>query len=129
MDTKSLLIGISSFIAGGLLVSIAATTFEKSEPQAPSSSSMMTSMQSSTNTLKEKTGDEFDKAFITEMIVHHQGAIDMAKVAQTNAKHTEIKSLADAIITAQEKEISDMKQWQTNWGYDPGASTMNHANH
>lgn len=29
MDTKSLLIAISSFIAGGLLVSIAAVTFEK----------------------------------------------------------------------------------------------------
>lgn len=32
MDTKSLLIGIICFILGGLLVSVAATTFDK--PQA-----------------------------------------------------------------------------------------------
>lgn len=67
--------------------------------------------------LKGKTGDEFDKAFIEEMIPHHQGAIDMAKLAEENAKHEEIKNLAKDIISAQNKEIDMMKEWQVNWGY------------
>lgn len=65
--------------------------------------------------LEGKTGDEFDKAFISDMIVHHEGAVDMAELALTNAKHQEIKDLANAIIAAQNKEIADMKAWQRAW--------------
>jgi uncharacterized protein (DUF305 family) len=67
--------------------------------------------------LKGKTGDEFDKTFINLMIEHHQGAIDMARLAQQYAGHDEIKNLADAIIAAQTSEIEQMKQWFANWGY------------
>lgn len=74
-------------------------------------------MASMTNELKGKTGDDFDKAFLTQMIAHHQEAIDMSKPADTNASHMEVKTLASNIITAQSKEISEMKSWQTQWGY------------
>jgi len=37
MDTKSLLIGIICFILGGLLVSVAATTFDKPQTGAEQS--------------------------------------------------------------------------------------------
>ena len=67
--------------------------------------------------LEGKTGDAFDQAFIEEMIVHHQGAIEMAKVAQQNAKHNELKNLSDAIISAQTSEIEQMRTWKQNWGY------------
>lgn len=113
MDTKSLLIGIISFIAGAVLVSVAATTFEKSAD---------TSMQAMSSNLASKTGDEFDKAFLSEMIIHHQGAIDMAKMAEKQANHREIKNLSKDIITAQENEIQEMKQWQMDWNY--GQSSM-----
>ncbi len=62
-----------------------------------------------------KTGDAFDQEFLTEMIVHHQGAVDMAQAALKDVKHQEIKDLANGIITAQEKEISMMKGWQASW--------------
>lgn len=65
--------------------------------------------------LQSKTGDDFDKAFISEMIIHHQGAIDMANEALRNAKHQEIKDLATAIISAQTKEINQMKAWNKTW--------------
>lgn len=74
-------------------------------------------MSGMVNSLEEKTGDEFDKAFIEEMIVHHQGAIDMAESAKENAGHDEIKSMADDIISAQTKEIDQMRQWQKVWNY------------
>ena len=77
--------------------------------------SMSGAMQGMMSGLNNKTGDEFDKAFLSEMIVHHQGAIDMANAALKNAKHQEIKDLANAIISAQTKEINQMKEWQQAW--------------
>ncbi|KND49583.1 MAG: hypothetical protein AB203_00680 [Parcubacteria bacterium C7867-008] len=65
--------------------------------------------------LQGKTGDAFDKAFLSEMIAHHQGAVVMAQEALKNAKHQEIKDLAQDIITAQNKEITEMKAWQMAW--------------
>lgn len=76
---------------------------------------MQGAMQGMMAGLDGKTGDDFDKAFLSEMIMHHQGAVDMAQLALTNAKHQEIKDLAKNIIDAQNKEIADMKKWQGSW--------------
>ncbi len=78
---------------------------------------MNTNMDTMRDSLKGKSEDDFDKAFLSEMIIHHEGAIDMAQEAKTNAKHEEIKAMADDIISAQSKEIEQMKQWQKEWGY------------
>ncbi|HCR55783.1 TPA: hypothetical protein DIV49_02315 [Candidatus Saccharibacteria bacterium] len=120
MQTKPLLYGLIGFFLGGLLVAIAATTFNKPEQEtrANTNSSMSSmSMDDMTADLKNKTGDEFDKAFIASMIAHHEGAVEMAKLSAKNAKHEEVKTLSNNIITAQEKEIAEMKQWQMDWGY------------
>lgn len=79
------------------------------------SMSMADMMDSMNAELQGKTGDTFDKAFLSEMIIHHQGAVEMAQLALTNAKHQEIKDLAKAIIAAQNKEIADMKGWAKAW--------------
>ena len=65
--------------------------------------------------LSGKQGDEFDKAFLSEMIMHHQGAVQMAQAALQSAKHQEIRDMAKAIISAQTTEISQMQQWQKSW--------------
>ncbi len=57
----------------------------------------------------------FDQRFLTAMISHHQGAIEMAQMAQQMAEHQEIKDLADAISTAQQAEIEQMQQWEQAW--------------
>ena len=67
--------------------------------------------------LNGKTGDAFDRAFMEQMIMHHQAAIDMAASGKDNAQHQEVKDLTAAIITAQTKEIKQMRQWQKDWGY------------
>ena len=67
--------------------------------------------------LSGKSGDSFDKAFVSNMIEHHQGAIDMANQAKSSALHEEIKKMAEDIISAQSREIEMMKQWQKDWGY------------
>lgn len=72
----------------------------------------------------EITGDDYDRMFIANMIEHHKGAVDMAKLAQANAKHQELKDMADAIIAAQSKEITDMETWQKEWGYPSSSGEM-----
>ena len=56
------------------------------------------------------TGDA-DVDFIKGMLPHHQGAVDMAKIVLQYGKDAEVKKLANAIIKAQNDEISWMKSW------------------
>lgn len=137
-DNKPILYGIIGFLAGALITIIFARSAvnnnnmdmmkmmgmrtqmmqeEKSEMQKMHGTGMDMSMNEMTESLKGKTGDEFDKVFIKAMIDHHQGAIEMANLAKTNAKHDEIKTLADDIVNAQTKEISLMREWQKLWEY------------
>lgn len=78
---------------------------------------MEMSMHDMSAMLEGLDGDDFDAAFIEGMIPHHQGAIDMANAALKSAKHAEIQKMAKDIISAQQREIDQMKQWQKNWGY------------
>jgi len=57
----------------------------------------------------------FDLAFLEEMIPHHQSAVGMAKLAAERAEHGELKTLAAAIIVAQETEIAQMTTWLAEW--------------
>lgn len=54
------------------------------------------------------------RAFTTQMIVHHQSAIEMAKIAQDRADRPEIKTLATAIVDAQEPEIAQLDAVDTH---------------
>ncbi|NJM77353.1 MAG: DUF305 domain-containing protein [Acaryochloridaceae cyanobacterium RU_4_10] len=56
-----------------------------------------------------------DLRFIDAMIPHHQGAVVMAKEALQKSKRPEIKKLAKNILGAQNQEISQMKQWRSQW--------------
>lgn len=116
MQTKPLLYGLIGFFIGGFIVSVAATTFDEPKKQATTNNSVMT-MAEMVASLKDKNGDDYDKAFINEMIAHHKSAVDMAKFSASKAKHDEIKKLSLDIIAAQEKEIGEMKHWQMDWGY------------
>jgi uncharacterized protein (DUF305 family) len=56
-----------------------------------------------------ENGKYSDKAFIDAMVPHHQGAIEMARVALENAEHEEIKELSRNIISSQQAEIVELK--------------------
>jgi uncharacterized protein (DUF305 family) len=58
---------------------------------------------------------DYDLRFIDAMILHHQGAVVMAKEVQQKSTRSEMKQLADEIIEAQEKEIAQMQQWRKAW--------------
>lgn len=67
------------------------------------------------NTGNNQMMGNVDKHFIEQMIPHHEGAVDMAKLALIKSKRPEIKTLATAIITDQNKEIADMTTWYKDW--------------
>lgn len=53
---------------------------------------------------------DVDSDFATMMIDHHEGAIEMAKLALERAEHDELKELAKAIIDAQQREIEVLER-------------------
>ncbi len=57
-----------------------------------------------------------ERDFLAEMIPHHQEAVDAAKQVLARGGTTpEIKSLVTNIISAQEKEITEMRSWYQLW--------------
>ncbi len=72
-------------------------------------------MQGMTASLNGKTGDAFNKEFLAQMIIHHEGAVAMAKQVLATSKRPELLKLANDIISAQTKEIDMMKGWQSEW--------------
>ncbi len=68
---------------------------------------MMTDVQMSE--LRTATGSDFDRMFLTMMTEHHQGAVVMARTELDKGSHAPAKQLAQTIIDAQEKEITEMQ--------------------
>ena len=72
---------------------------------------------------------EYDQTFIDAMVPHHQAAIDMAKIAQQQAEHPELKQLADAIVADQDGEIARMRGWRKAWYGSDTIPTSGMAGH
>lgn len=125
---KSIILGVIGLVVGllisGAVASIAVNTNNVSLKKAFAMNTSSMTMEDMNASLEGKTGDEFDKEFLAQMTMHHQGAVEMAKLAKQNAKHQELKDMADDIIDAQNKEILQMNTWQMDWGYvDMSSST------
>ncbi|OWA07580.1 DUF305 domain-containing protein [Streptomyces sp. CS159] len=60
--------------------------------------------------LKEASGREFDTMFLTMMVEHHEGAVEMAGTEKAKGRYAPAKDLADAIATAQNAEITEMNE-------------------
>lgn len=82
------------------------------------------SMSDMSTGLENLSGDDFDRTYIEMMIAHHEGAVDMARLAEARAQHDEIKELSEEIIVAQEQEIDDMRRWYQEWGYNETAADL-----
>lgn len=88
-------------------------------PALPTAVTASTPVDGGTNLpasgLHHMTDAPFDAMFLDGMIVHHEGAITMAKQALTEAQRTEIRQLAEAIIATQQAEIEQMQRWRADW--------------
>ncbi|WP_183093938.1 DUF305 domain-containing protein [Nocardioides stalactiti] len=60
--------------------------------------------------LEAASGLEFEQLFLTMMIEHHEGAIEMAETEQEDGEHPDAVALAEVIEEAQTAEIATMKE-------------------
>ena len=130
MDKKSVTVAVgASLVIIGSLVYFLMLSQGSSRDHAEYNQSTVESGESAT--YKEYSalkGVAYDKAFVSAMIEHHQGAIDMAELAATRARHHEVKNMATAIIATQGKEIAQLSAWQKQWGYPatPATASRDH---
>lgn len=124
MEKNTTIIGILGFILGVLLMLVINSNSKAQMIHVDSDEMMMSSnkdgsmhsaMNMMTNALDNKTGDDFDKAFLSDMIPHHQMAVMMANMLKNGTDRPEMKKLAEDIITAQTKEIDQMREWLKSW--------------
>lgn len=59
--------------------------------------------------LDEANGAEYDRQFLTMMIDHHQGAVDMSTTELRDGQSSSAKALAQKITDAQRTEIAQMR--------------------
>jgi uncharacterized protein (DUF305 family) len=78
---------------------------------SPADQAFMESMQAMMKNMNVRPTGKPDQDFVLMMMPHQQGAIDMAKVELRYGKDPELLKLAGDIVTAQEKEIAEMKDW------------------
>jgi len=99
--------------------------FGKDVPDNDQSINQHGAMGSNNNTGMRMMGDttdmanlenavDFDKAFLEEMIPHHQMAVMMANMLKGGTSRPEMKKLADDIVKAQTTEIDQMRNWLNN---------------
>jgi uncharacterized protein (DUF305 family) len=58
--------------------------------------------------LGNATGPDFDRMFLEMMVLHHEGAIEMAEQELADGTYQPTKDLAQAVITGQQAEIDEM---------------------
>jgi len=60
--------------------------------------------------LRDAQGIDAAKLFLTHMIAHHEGAIDMAQEEVNEGRFEDAVQMARTIVITQEQEIKDMRQ-------------------
>ena len=88
----------------------------------PVSSGSMTAMTGMSHTgmmsdadmasLDKASGAAFDRMWVTMMITHHQGAVDMSKTELAGGQFGPTKTLAQSIITSQTAQIGQLRTLQ-----------------
>lgn len=93
----------------------------------PDSAAGHSSNSPSMQRLHAATGADFERGFLTAMIEHHQGAVDMSRMALDHLKRREVREAAEKIIADQENEIGPMRAWLREWsggGSEPEMAQM-----
>ena len=112
---------IRSIFITGLLVLLTMGAFaqEGNQPGAHDMQMPMMAMGQD-SVLAGLQGEAFDVAFMSMMIPHHEGAIEMAKWIMERTEDQELLEAAEAIIAEQEQEIMQMAAWLEDWyGQEP----------
>ncbi|GAB3308483.1 DUF305 domain-containing protein [Hymenobacter tenuis] len=106
---------ITALEAAATRLDSAPTNYKPNDPSDPFTSKMKASMDVMMQNMPQPVADP-DMNFNLLMTVHHQSAVDMAKAELAHGKDTKLKEMAQQMITAQEKEIQQFKDWRSKNG-------------
>lgn len=98
-------------VGAGLLTILAAC----SSPAAPATATPNPNSSEVASTTAAPH-NKVDVAFAQMMIIHHEGATDMAGLAQQTSSNGQVRELAERINAAQGPEINQMRGWLEEWG-------------
>jgi LPXTG-motif cell wall-anchored protein len=76
-------------------------------------------MKAAMDELAQKSGQDFEIAYINGIVQHHMEALEMAQAVQGDAPHQEVLDAAKSIINDQQKEIDDLTKWMSDWYGQP----------
>jgi uncharacterized protein (DUF305 family) len=65
--------------------------------------------------LENASGKTFDISWMSQMIEHHKGALEMANGVLKDGKDARVKKAAQNIISDQSKEIKQLTGWLKSW--------------
>jgi uncharacterized protein (DUF305 family) len=116
-------------ISLGCFVCSTALFAQEKAAMKPSASMPMSSASggmedSSMMSSKDASKAPYDLQFLDTMAMHHQSAVDMAKLVDDRAEQPELKAMAKKMISDQQGEISQMKAWRDQW-YAGKSAAMN----
>jgi len=94
-------------------------------PMLPGLKMSMSGMMMVHDIASLKTATPFDKAFIDDMMPHHQMAIDAATLELQRGSHQQLKDLALSIIKGQSREEGLMQAYREVWYGSTGMGSMN----
>jgi uncharacterized protein (DUF305 family) len=57
----------------------------------------------------------FEVDYLTDLIDHHQAAVEMAQLAAERTERTELRELAASLVTKQTEEIGTLQEWLEEW--------------
>lgn len=132
MNSKSLIYSVVGLVAGGTITGLLFINRTQAQAQVSQQNTPTQTQQNPQNpehNLHHPKGSppatrsgmgmmsqqQAEQHFIQMMIPHHQQAVDMANLALSKAQRPEIKKLAEAIKTDQNREIEQMKAWYKQW--------------
>lgn len=115
-------IALGIVASGSILTACSSNTQTQAEAPQPTSTNTGSSQMMDSHHVHSVHMDlgpadaDYDLRFIDAMIPHHQGAIAMAKEALQKSQRPEIKTLAQNIIKAQNREENElMRKWRAAW--------------
>lgn len=89
----------------------AGTHHQSSKATSKATRAYKDAMQTMHKNMRVPLSGNADVDFVRQMIPHHQGALEMAKIQQRYGHDPKLKKFNDWVITAQTQEIAQMKNW------------------
>ncbi|MCL5962149.1 MAG: DUF305 domain-containing protein [Chloroflexi bacterium] len=87
----------------------------QSEFDQPILQGLMPDMTASMKALDNKSGADFEVAFMSAMSQHHAIAIQTAAPVLISGSHEDLYKLASQIVISQGQEIAQMEAWLNQW--------------